>query len=193
MTVVEALRPSLRRYTLAYEAAWVFAGSLFVALAAQVAVPVPFSPVPITGQTLAALLIGALLGSRLGGLALLAYLFEGSLALPVFAGGGAGLARLAGPTGGYLAGLVVAACVVGWLAERGWDRRPVTTLLAMLLGNLLIYAFGLIWLARFVPGDRVLVAGLLPFIPGDCVKIALAAFLLPMGWRLIGRKRSGPV
>jgi biotin transporter BioY len=144
--------------------------------------------VPVTGQTLAALLVGALLGSRRGSLALLAYLAMGLVGIPVFAGGGVGLARLVGPTGGYLVGLLAAAYAVGLLAERGWDRRPVTTALAMLAGNAVVYAFGLAWLAQFVGGEQVLAAGLLPFIPGDLFKIALAAGLLPTGWKLIDRR-----
>jgi biotin transport system substrate-specific component len=190
MTAVEVFRPSLRRYGLLYDGMCVIGGSLLVALSAQVAIPLPFSPVPITGQTLAALLIGALLGRRLGACALLLYLAEGTVGLPVFAGGGFGLARLAGPTGGFLVGLVVAAYLVGYLAERGWDRRPATTILAMVLGGIVIYAFGLVWLDRFVGPSRVLAAGLLPFIPGDLFKIVLAAALLPSGWALLGRAQK---
>jgi biotin transport system substrate-specific component len=108
---------------LLYDAVLVVTGSVFIALLAQVAIPLPFSPVPITGQTFAVLLVGVLLGSRRGGLGVLLYLLEGAAGLPFFAGGTAGLARLAGPTGGYLVGFVVAAIVVGLLAERGWDRR----------------------------------------------------------------------
>ena len=190
MTAVDIFRPSLRRFSLPYDAACVVSGSLLVALSAQVAIPLPFSPVPITGQTLAALLIGALLGRRLGAVALLLYLAEGAIGLPVFAGGGVGLARLAGPTGGFLVGLVVAAYLVGALAERGWVRRPATTVLAMLFGNVVIYAFGLTWLARFLGAGQVLAAGLLPFIPGDLLKLALAAALLPSGLALLGRAQK---
>lgn len=192
MTAVDILRPTMRRYGFAYDALCVVSGSLLMAALAQVAIPVPFSPVPITGQTLAALLVGTLLGSRLGLLAVLLYLSEGTLGLPVFAGGGFGLARLAGPTGGYLVGLALAAFVTGWLAERGWDRRPATMLLAMLAGSALIYACGLAWLAHFVGSSRVLAMGLLPFVPGDLFKIAAVTALLPAGWSLLGRdRRSG--
>jgi biotin transport system substrate-specific component len=157
-----------------------------------VAIPLPFSPVPITGQTLAALLIGALLGSRLGALCILLYISEGLLGVPVFAGGSAGLLRLLGPTGGYLAGMVLAAYVTGSLAERGWDRRPLTAALAMLCGNIAIYILGLPWLAHFVGAGHVLAAGLLPFIPGDLLKLAIAATLLPAGWAILGRHAGGP-
>ncbi len=165
-------------------------GSLLIALAAQVAVPLPFSPVPVTGQTFAVLLIGAAFGARLGAATVALYLAEGILGLPVFAPGGpVGPARLLGPTGGYLIGFVAAAYVVGALAERGWDRRLVTAALAMLAGEVVIYAFGLAGLARFLPPERLLAAGLLPFIPGDLVKLALAALALPTAWRLVGRPR----
>ena len=188
MTYADILRPSVRRYAFLYDIAWIAGGSLFIALSAQVAIPLPFSPVPITGQTLAVLLTGVLLGSRRGSLCLLAYLAEGISGLPVFAGGMAGPARLVGPTGGYLVGFIAAAFLTGLLAERGWDRRVTTTLLAMLLGNAAIYAFGLPWLARFVGGERVLALGLLPFIPGDFLKLILATMFLPSGWKLLGRK-----
>ena len=107
--------------------------------------------------------------------------------LPVFAGGAAGIARLAGPTGGYLAGLVAAAFLTGLLAEHGWDRRVWTAMLAMLLGNIAIYALGLPWLAHFVGGGKVIALGLLPFIPGDLLKLSIAATLLPGAWALLGR------
>lgn len=188
MTYADVLRPSTRRYALLYDATLVIAGSLLVALLAQFAVPLPFSPVPVTGQTLAVLMVGMLLGSRRGSLALLTYLAEGAMGLPVLAGGAAGLARLTGPTGGYLIGFVAAAFLVGWLAERGWDRRPGTTLLAMLLGNAVIYVCGLPWLAHFVGVGRVLSLGLLPFLPGDLGKALLAMALLPWGWQLLDRR-----
>ena len=116
---------------------------------------------PITGQTLAVLLVGATLGSRRGTLAMLAYLAEGAMGLPVFAGAG-GAARLIGPTGGYLIGFVVAAFIVGWLAEHGWDRRLLTTALAMLAGNAAIYLFGVSWLAILMAADKALADGVVP-------------------------------
>jgi len=131
--------------------------------------------------------VGALLGRARGGLSVLLYLLEGAAGLPVFAGGTAGLARLVGPTGGYLVGFVVAAAVVGFLAQRGWDRKVGSTALAMLVGNAFIYLFGLPWLAHFVGAEKAVSLGLLPFIPGDLVKLALAALSLPLGWKLLGR------
>ena len=171
---------------LLYDVVLIAAGSVFIALLARVAIPLPFSPVPITGQTFAVLLVGALLGSRRGGVVVILYLLEGVGGLPFFADGTGGLARLAGPTGGYLVGFVVAAFAGGLLAKRGWDRRAWSTAAAMLVGNIIIYAFGLLWLERFVGAERVFSLGLLPFIPGDLFKLTLAAVILPAGWKLLG-------
>lgn len=176
----------------AWRVALAVSGSALIALAAQVSIPLPFGPVPLTGQTFAVLLVGAALGSRLGAGTVLLYLAEGAAGLPVFAPGGPpGIARFAGPTAGYLAGFVGAAFVVGWLAERGWDRRFATAVLAMLAGEVVIYAVGLPWLARFVPPERVLAAGLFPFIPGDLLKVLLAAAALPAAWRLVAVRPFG--
>ena len=188
VTFADVLRPAIahRRVGLLYDAMLVMVASAFIALLAQVAIPLPFSPVPITGQTFAVLLVGALLGGVRGSLAISLYLMEGTIGLPVFAGGGAGLARLAGPTGGYLIGFIAAAFVVGLLAKRGWDRRIWSTALAMLVGNVLIYAVGLPRLAQFVGSERALSLGLYPFVIGDLLKLAVAAAALPAGWKLLG-------
>ena len=161
-------------------------------LAAQLAIPVPWSPVPITGQTFAVLLSGAVLGARRAFLAQALYLIEGAIGLPVFAGGAAGIAKFAGPTGGYLAAFPLAAFVVGVLAEHGWDRRFFTMLAAMLLGSVVIFALGIAVLSRFVPGESLLAAGLWPFVPGDLVKSTLAALAFPATWRALsgGEDRS---
>lgn len=184
MTYADVLRPAVRTRALAYDVMLILGASLVVAVSAQIAIP--FWPVPVTGQTFAVLLVGALLGSRRGALAMLAYLVEGGAGLPVFAGWSGGAHVFAGPTGGYLIGFVAAAWIVGALAERGWDRRVSTTALAMLIGNAVIYAFGLPLLARIVGTENALALGLYPFIVGDVVKLALAAVMLPGGWRLIG-------
>ncbi len=182
--------------SLARDLALVLLGSLFVALTARVAIPLPFTPVPITGQTLGVLLVGAALGSRLGFFALLAYLAEGAMGLPVFAGGTGGVARILGPTGGYLLAFPLAAGLVGLLVERlGLDRSFLGTLLAMLAGNLLIYLLGLSWLGAWLTGvgkfqgvGALLAMGMLPFLPGDLIKAVLAALLLPSAWRFLGRR-----
>ena len=196
MTFADALQPSAvrQRVALLYDLALIGGGSLFVALAAQIAIPLPFSPVPITGQTLAVLLVGALLGSRRGACSLLLYLMEGAAGLPVFATGTGGLTRLLGPTGGYLVGFVAAAYVTGWLAEHQWDREVLSNALAMFLGNVVIYVFGLPWLACFVGAGRALALGLYPFIAGDLLKLALATVSLPSGWGMLeklGWRREG--
>src|SRR5436309_9086430 len=155
--------PAVRTLTLA-DVAWpragllrdtllVLAASLVTALAAQVAIPLPWSPVPLTGQTFAVLLSGAVLGARRAFLAQLVYLAEGAFGLPVFAGGALGFAKIVGPTGGYLMAFPFAAALTGALAERGWDRRHLTTFAALLAGSALIFAGGLAWLARFLPAD----------------------------------------
>lgn len=169
----------------------VVGASLATAAAAQLAVPVPWSPVPITGQTFAVLLSGAVLGARRAFLAQALYLVEGAAGLPFFAGGAAGAAILLGPTGGYLAAFPLAAAVTGFLAERGWDRRFLTTAAAMLAGSVVIFALGLARLSRFVPADHLFSAGLFPFVPGDLVKSALAALAFPAAWRAIARPGRG--
>jgi biotin transport system substrate-specific component len=166
--------------------------SIVTALAAQMAFPVPWSPVPITGQTWAVLLTGAVLGARRAFLAQALYLLEGAAGLPVFAGASAGFAVLMGPTAGYLIAFPFAAGVTGMLAERGWDRRFITMVAAMLLGSVVIFAFGLANLSRFLPGEHLLAAGLLPFIPGDIVKSSLAALAFPTAWRWV-RRHQGSV
>lgn len=172
----------------ARSAALVFGFSLLVALAAQVVVPLPWTPVPLTMQTFAVLLTGALLGPRLGALALVAYLAEGAAGLPFFRGGSGGAAHLAGPTAGYLLAFPVAAFVTGLLAERGWDRRFLTAAAAMAIGSLVILAGGWAWLAvLFGSAARAFELGVAPFLLGDVIKIALAASALPAGWAILRR------
>jgi len=173
----------------------VLAGAGFVALLAQVALPLPFTPVPVTLQTLGVLLVGAALGSRLGAQALGLYLAAGAAGLPVFAGGGAGLAWLLGPTGGYLLGFLAAAWLAGALVERfDSGRRPIAAFLAMLAASAAIYAFGLAGLAGWtlLAGKPLslpvlLALGFYPFALGDLLKAGLAAMLLPAAWKGLGR------
>lgn len=184
-----SLAPTLLARTLprldrrVHDALLVATGSLFVAVMAQVKIPLPFTPVPLTGQTFAVLLVGAALGSRLGTASLLLYFFQGSLGLPVFAGGASGLAYLTGPTGGYLAGFVAAAYLTGSLAARGLDRCIPSALLAFLAGEVVIYLFGVAWLSVYLGIRQALVAGFLPFLIGDAIKLAAAALVLPAAWK----------
>jgi biotin transport system substrate-specific component len=165
--------------------------SLLTALAAQLVVPLPWTPVPLTGQTFAVLLTGALLGSRMGALTMLVYLAEGAVGLPFFRGGAGGAQHLLGPTAGYLFAFPVAAFVTGHLAERGWDRRFATAAAAMALGSLVILACGWGWLSLFYrTAADAFAAGVLPFLVGDVIKIALAASALPAGWALLRRTGS---
>ena len=162
---------------------------IFLSLSAQIAVRLPFSPVPVTMQTLAVLTVGILYGSQRGALSILSYLAAGALGLPVFANGGAGLVYMCGPTGGYLMGFVFAAWSVGFLAQRGWDRKVWLTLFASIVGLICIFIFGLAWLALFVGADKVIALGLMPFIPGAIYKLALLSLTVPAGWKIIGKRR----
>jgi biotin transport system substrate-specific component len=188
---VSDLRAAVRRPALAgvvaREALFLLAASMFLALTARISVPLPFTPVPVTGQTLGVLLTGALYGPRRGAAAVLLYLAEGLAGAPVFAGGRAGLPVLLGPTGGYLAGFVPAAAVAGWL---GTPRRPVWLRFGgILLATAVVYAVGVPWLA-VVTGSPMPVAianGLLPFLPGDTLKAAIAAGVAPAGALVLER------
>lgn len=184
-TYADLLRPSEKTRALIYDAALVIGGSILMALLAQLSIPVPFSPVPITGQTFGVVLLGALYGWKRGGATMLAYLAEGAAGLPVFAEGKSGMLVVTGTTGGYLVGFIAAAAVVGWLAERGWDRKVWTAFLAMVIGSAVIYLFGVTWLAALIGFNKAVTLGLYPFIPGDIAKIALATALLPSGWKLL--------
>ena len=168
----------------------VFVFSLLTALAAQIVIPV--GPVPITAQTFAVLLTGALLGSRLGAMAMIVYLIEGASGLPFFYGGHGGITHLLGPTGGYLVAFPAAAFITGAFAENGWDKRFLTAVAAMAAGSLIIMAAGWAWFSfvtHTAPGAafKLTVA---PFLIGDVIKILLAAAVLPSGWALLKRKAS---
>ena len=165
--------------------------SLFIAACAQFAIPL--GDVPITGQTFAVLLTGALLGPRLGAAAVIAYLIEGALGLPFFAAGGSGIARFVGPAGGYLIAFPGAAFVTGAFAEHGWDRRYHTAVVAMAIGSAVILLSGWAWYSIITntPADTSFKLAVLRFLPGDVIKIALGAAVLPTGWALLKRKASG--
>jgi biotin transporter BioY len=183
-TIADIFRPCDRVRGIIFDAIIVICGSLLVGLSAQIKVYLPISPVPVTGQTFAVLMLGALLGSKRGVLAIIAYLAEGAAGLPVFAGG-IGLATFIGPTGGYLLGFIAAAYTVGRLAEMGWDRRIITTVAVMFAGEIVLYTFGVCWLAIMTNIRSAFVFGLCPFIVGDILKVVLAAAVLPAGWKLL--------
>ena len=161
--------------------------SLLTALAAQIVIPI--GPVPITGQTFAVLLTGALLGSRLGAIAMITYLVEGATGLPFFSGGHGGLLHLMGPTGGYLIAFPAAAFITGAFAEHGWDRNFLTAAAAMAIGSVIIMLSGWLWYSFVVHTSPLLMLfdTVLKFIPGEIVKILLAAAVLPSGWKLVKR------
>jgi biotin transport system substrate-specific component len=167
-------------------------GAALIAGSAQVSVALPFTPVPITGQTFAVLLIGASLGTARGGASALLYVLLGIAGAPLYAHGAAGWAVITGASGGYLISYPFAAALTGRLAERRWDRQFSSAIGAMLTGNILIYLIGLPWLAIILQTDlaRTLELGLYPFVPGDAFKLYLAAGVLPSAWRFLG-KRSG--
>jgi biotin transport system substrate-specific component len=169
----------------------VILGTLLIALSAQVSVVVPGNPVPLTGQTFGVLLSGGALGFKRGLVATLLYLAIGAIGLPVFAEGRAGIEIVYGATGGYLVGFIVAAALVGRLAELGWDRTIWGGVAAMLLGSVAIYAIGVPWLAvTAFDGDlgEAVSNGLTPFLVWDAVKLALAAAAFPMAWWFVGRR-----
>ena len=159
--------------------------SLFIAASAQFAIHI--GPVPITGQTFAVLLTGALLGSRLGAAAVIAYLIEGAVGLPFFAGGGGGLIRFFGPTAGYLVAFPAAAFITGAFAEHGWDKRYETAVAAMAIGSVIILLGGWAWYAVLTntPPVAAFKLAVLPFLIGDVVKIIFGAAVLPTGWALL--------
>jgi biotin transport system substrate-specific component len=188
MTIAGILKPkSFDTFSsqLLYNVMLVFGGNILLVLSAKIMIPLPFTPVPITGQTFAVLLIGVVLGPIRGVIVILGYLTEAAAGLPVLAGGTGGFAVMLGPTGGYLVGFLFAAFVTGLLAEKGWDRTLIKTTFMMFLGNITIYLFGLLWLSKFIEHSFVFNAGLIPFIPGDIIKIAIAAVLFPSVWKLI--------
>jgi biotin transport system substrate-specific component len=177
--------------SVATDFALVLSGAVLTALAAQIAIPM--WPVPITGQTFAVLLVGAVLGASRGALSMITYFSLGAAGLPVFTGAVSGITF--GTTFGYLVGFIAAAAVVGALAERKWHLKASGVLASFVIGNAVIYLFGLPWLAFALanldlPNNAlaVLTAGLLPFLVGDAIKMALAAAALPLAWKYLGSK-----
>ena len=181
------------RSTVLTQGLFVMAGVAFIALLAQIAIPVPGSPVPVTGQTLAVLLIGTTYGARLGVLTFATYLLAGVAGAPIFAPSATsanhGIDRLIGATGGYLVGMLVASLVLGYLADRKADQKFRTSFPALLLGDAIIFTFGLLWLQQTLDLSwaKTIAAGFTPFILGEAIKIAITATSLPLIWRRISR------
>jgi biotin transport system substrate-specific component len=172
-------------------------GAALVAICAQISIHLGFTPVPITGQTFAVVLVGASLGSLRGATSMLLYLLVGLAGAPVYSQHKHGWSVVSGSTGGYLVGFIVAAALTGWLAERGWDRRLSSSVSAMLTGNVVIYVFGLVWLHHWLGAhgfpqswNTTLGDGLYPFVPGDIVKLYLAAAALPLAWKIVRRQKQ---
>ena len=179
------------RFDVLTDAGLVLAGTALVAGAAQISISLPFTPVPITGQTFAVLLVGATLGTIRGAASLLLYLWLGVAGAPIYADHAHGWSVVTSASGGYLVGFVLAAALTGFLAERRWDRRLSSSIGLMLTGNVVIYLVGLPWLAIVLNTDleKTLELGLYPFIPGDTFKLYIAAAALPAAWRVAGRRR----
>ena len=167
-------------------------GTLFLAALAQISIPIPGSPVPVTGQTLGVLLIGTTYGSGLGLATFAMYLLAGIAGAPVFAGASYGIEKITGATGGYLIGMMVATFLLGILANRQLDQRFLTALPTMLIGTFTIFTFGLVWLHHFTGKDWnwTINAGLVPFIFGEILKILVAGTSLPVVWRFVNKKSS---
>jgi biotin transport system substrate-specific component len=180
------------RSDLLTDALLVLAGTGLVAGAAQISIKLPFTPVPITGQTFAVVLVGASLGAVRGTASLMLYLWLGVLGAPIYAHHDHGWSVITGASGGYIVGFVLAAALTGFLAERRWDRRLSSSIGLMLTGNVVIYLVGLPWLAIVLNTnlEKTLEFGLYPFIPCDTFKLYLAAAALPGAWKLVGRARN---
>ncbi len=187
---IDLVRPASPRLARVFDAALVAGFSLLIALSAQVAIPLPFTPVPVTLQTFAVILTGCLLGSRRGTLAVIAYIVEGSFGLPFFSGGTAGIGHLLGPTGGYLVGCVASAFLAGLLSERKAAMKPAGLLLTLAVADLVVFIFGVTWLGAFTGPQKAVALGFVPFIVGDALKIAAAWGILTAAGLVTTRARE---
>ncbi len=178
------------RSTAATKIALVVGGVAFLALMAQISVPVPGSPVPVTGQTLGALLLGSAYGATLGFTTFASYLIVGFLGAPIFAAGTHGFAHFTGATGGYLVGMLLASLITGYLAGRKWDQKIATVIPTMLIGEVVIYAAGLFWLHHSIHANwsTTFKFGFTPFILGEVIKIAIASTAMPTLWRFVPKR-----
>src|SRR5690349_19108546 len=189
-TLIDALWPE-KTAPLARGIVLALVGSLLLTASAKA--QFPMWPVPMTMQSFVVLVIGMAYGARLAGVTVALYLLQGALGLPVFAGTpekGIGLAYMAGPTGGYLAGFLLVAVLMGWLAERGWDRKALPSLAALTIGTVLLFVPGVAWLAVLIGFEKALQTGLVPFLLGAVLKLALAAAVLPLAWKAVDLRQS---
>jgi len=183
-----ALRSAvITRPTVLTQSALVLGGTAFLAVMAQISLPIPGSPVPVTGQTLGALLLGTAYGASLGFTTFATYMVIGIAGAPVFASGGHGFARLTSATGGYIVGMLLASLVTGFLANLAWDRKLRTSVVTMIFGDVLVFGAGLFWLQHVThqSWNWVFAKGFTPFIPGEILKIAIASTALPLVWRFV--------
>ena len=192
LTVTPLRTALIPRASALSNAVLVVSGVLGLAALAQIAIPVPGSPVPVTGQTLGVLILGTTYGSTLGFTTFAIYLLAGVAGAPVFANGAHGLDRIVGATGGYLIGMLVATLILGQLARLRLDQNFLTALPSMLIGTVITFAFGLVWLQQFTgqSWSWTISAGLTPFLIGEVLKIAIAGTSLPIIWRVVNRKIS---
>lgn len=191
MSEIAILRHAVvSRSTALTQAGLILGGTIFLGLMAQIAIPVPGSPVPVTGQTLAVLLLGTAYGANLGFATLAFYILMGIAGAPIFSSGHHGLTWLTGPTGGYLVGMALASVVLGALAGRKWDQKIATVIPTMLIGEIIVFGFGLTWLqhATGMTWSMAISKGFSPFVLGEIIKIGIASTALPTLWRFVAKR-----
>jgi biotin transport system substrate-specific component len=180
----------ITRSTVASQISMILTGTVFLAVMAQIAFPIPGSPVPFTGQTLGVLLLGTAYGAGLGFSTIAFYLLMGMAGAPIFSSGTSGIERIVGPTGGYLVGMLISSLVLGALAGRKWDQRIKTVIPTMIIGNLVIFAIGLLWLNQYTGQSWLWTfeKGFTPFVFGEIIKIAIASTALPAVWKYVAKR-----
>lgn len=180
----------ITRSTVASQISLILTGTVFLAVMAQIAFPIPGSPVPFTGQTLGVLLLGTAYGAGLGASTIAFYLLMGMAGAPIFSSGTSGIERIVGPTGGYLVGMLISSLVLGALAGRKWDQKIKTVIPTMIIGNLIIFAIGLLWLNQYTGQSWLWTfeKGFTPFIFGEIIKIAIASTALPAVWKYVAKR-----
>lgn len=180
----------ITRSTVASQISLILTGTVFLAVMAQIAFPIPGSPVPFTGQTLGVLLLGTAYGAGLGFSTIAFYLLIGMAGAPIFSSGTSGIERIVGPTGGYLVGMLISSLVIGALAGRKWDQKIKTVIPTMIIGNLVIFAIGLLWLNQYTGQSWLWTfeKGFTPFVFGEIIKIAIASTALPAVWKYVAKR-----